>query len=72
MIDKLRISNLFIYIFKIMNTNTNSNYKENKYICQKCGVETMLTEISNIVCKSCGWRIFRKTQCENVIRVRAI
>jgi DNA-directed RNA polymerase subunit RPC12/RpoP len=50
----------------------NTDYKENKYICQKCGIETLLTEVSNIVCKSCGWRVFKKIQCENVIRIRAI
>lgn len=54
------------------NNTSNPQYKEELYLCQKCGTKFMFSSISNIVCKNCGWRIFRKPQCDTIIRVKAV
>lgn len=48
------------------------DYKEEKYYCQKCGKLYYFTIVSNIFCKDCGWRIFRKEMTDKVIRIKAI
>lgn len=49
-----------------------NNDSTETYYCQKCGTEYKFTTVSNLVCKTCGWRIFRKAQTDYIIRVSAV
>lgn len=53
-------------------TNTEIETKDEEYLCQKCGAVSSFSAVSNIVCKNCGWRIFRKQQTDKIIRIKAV
>lgn len=56
-----------------MSGNSNETIsKTETYYCQKCGKEYQFTPVSNLLCKACGWRVFRKAQTESIIRVFAV
>jgi DNA-directed RNA polymerase subunit RPC12/RpoP len=48
------------------------NPQTETYFCQKCGIKYQFSNVSNLVCKSCGWRVFRKAQTESIIRIYAV
>jgi len=55
-----------------MESATNTKQEKNVYFCNTCQKRTELSITSNIVCKNCNGRIFRKDLTKAIIRVKAV